>query len=197
MKKNQLLFALAILSAGILAAAGEVQAQKVTIPKNMKAAIPRNKIPVENKIPFDFKKIINTDLFAEVINFSIIKVDPVNPATGALVKIEGVVRNAGTSNYTSNTNQQIALLYEQILGGETKLVARQPFKDLSVNTSVKVSYTRRWNKSDEFPPTYTLVISFDPDIYIDGNNNNDDSNTANNKLSKSGEAINALPFINR
>lgn len=194
MKKNQLVFTLAIWGAGILATTTEVQAQKVTIPKNMKAAIPRNKIPVENRIPFDFKKIINTDLFAEAINFSILKVDPVNPTSNALVKIEGVVRNAGTSDYTSNTNQQIALLYEQILGGKTTLVARQPFKDLPVNATVKFSYTRRWNQSDEFPPTYTLVISFDPDIYIDGNNNNDDPNTANNKISKSGEAINALPF---
>jgi hypothetical protein len=195
MKKNQLVFALAIFGAGILAANSEVQAQKVTIPKNMKAAIPRNKIPVENRIPFDFKKIINTDLFAEEINFSVVRVDA-GGSTGT-VKIEGVVRNAGTSDYTSNANQQIALLYEQILGGKTTLVARQPFQDLAVNATVKVAYTRRWNRSDEFPPTYTLVISFDPDIYIDGNNNNDDSNTANNKLSKSGEAINALPFIRR
>ncbi len=195
MKKNQLVFALAILSAGILATTSEVQAQKVTIPKGMKAAIPRNKIPAENRIPFDFKKIINTDLFAEAINFSVIRVDA-GGSTGT-VKIEGVVRNAGTSDYNSNANQQIALLYEQILGGKTTLVARQPFKDLAVNATVIFSYTRRWNRSDEFPPTYTLIISFDPDIYIDGNNNNDDSNTANNKLSKSGEAINALPFINR
>jgi hypothetical protein len=195
MKKNHSLFALAILSAGILATTSEVQAQKVTIPKNMKAAIPRNKIPVENRIPFDFKKIINTDLFAEEINFSVVRVDA-GGSTGT-VKIEGVVRNAGTSDYTSHANQQIALLYEQILGGKTTLVARQPFQDLAVNATVKVAYTRRWNRSDEFPPTYTLVISFDPDIYIDGNNNNDDSNTTNNKLSKSGEAINALPFIRR
>ena len=58
MKKNQLVFTLAIWGAGILATTTEVQAQKVTIPKNMKAAIPRNKIPVENRIPFDFKKIM-------------------------------------------------------------------------------------------------------------------------------------------
>lgn len=194
MKKNQLVFTLAILSAGILVAGNQVQAQKVTIPKNMKAAIPRNKIPVESKIPFDFKKIKNIDLIAEAINFSVVRADGEFSGT---VKIEGVVRNAGTSDYTSNANQQIALLYEQILGGKTTLVARQPFKDLAVNATVKVSFTRQWDKSQEFPPTYTLIISFDPDIYIDGNNNNDDSNTANNKISKSGEAINALPFINR
>jgi hypothetical protein len=194
MKKNQLVFALVILSIGILTTTGRIQAQKVTIPKNMKATIPRNKFPVENKIPFDFTKIKNTDLVAEVINFSVVRADGEYSGT---VKIEGVVRNAGTSGYTSNTNQQLALLYEQNPGGIPKLVATQPFKDLSVNATVKVPYTRKWNKSDEFPPTYTLIISFDPDIYIDGNNYNDDSNTANNKISKSGDAINVLPFIRR
>ena len=194
MKKNQLVFALAIFAAGIFAGS-RVLAQKITIPKNAKTPIPRNKIPVENKIPFDFKKINNADLIAEAINFSVVRADA--GGFSGTVKIEGVVRNTGTSDYTSNANQQIALLYEQILGGKTKLVGRLPFKDLPVNATVKVSYTRRWNVSDEFPPTYTLVISFDPDIYIDGNNNNDDTNTANNKISKPGDAINALPFIRR
>jgi hypothetical protein len=194
MKKNQLVFALAIVSIGILVAGNRLQAQKVTIPKNMKASIPRNKIPVENKIPFDFTKIKNTDLVAEAINFSVVRADGEYSGT---VKIEGVVRNAGTSGYTSNLNQQVALLYEQNPGGTPKLVFTQPFKNLAVNATIKVPYTRKWNKSDEFPPTYTLIISFDPDIYIDGNDNNNDSNTANNKLAKSGEAINALPFINR
>jgi hypothetical protein len=194
MKKNQLSFALAIFVAGILATANQLQAQKITIPKNMKATIPRNKFPDENKIPFDFTKIKNIDLVAEAINFSVVRADGEFSGT---VKIEGLIRNAGTSDYTSNTNQQLALLYEQNPGGIPKLVATGTFKDLAVNATVKVSYTRKWNKSDEFPPTYILIISFDPDIYIDGNNNNDDSNTANNKISKSGEAINALPFIRR
>jgi hypothetical protein len=194
MKKNQLVFALAIFGTGILANTSYVQAQKITIPKNMKTIVPRNKIPVESKIPFDFKKIKNIDLIAEAINCSVVRADGEFSGT---VKIEGVVRNAGTSNYTSNTNQQLALLYEQNPGGVPKLIATQPFKDLLANATIKVAYTRKWNKSDEFPPTYILIISFDPDIYIDGNNNNDDSNTANNKLSKSGEVINALPFIRR
>jgi hypothetical protein len=194
MKKNQLVFAFAILGIGVLAVSSKVQAQKITIPKNMKAAIPRNKFPVENKIPFDFTKIKNIDLVAEAINFSVVRADGELSGT---VKIEGVVRNAGTSGYTSHANQQIALLYEQYPGGKSKLVAQQPFQDLAVNAAVKVPYTRKWNKSDEFPPTYTLIISFDPDIYIDGNNNNDDSNTANNKISKPGDVINVLPFIRR
>ena len=195
MKKNQLVFTLAILSAGILFTNIQVQAQKITIPKNAKYPIPRNRIPVDNKIPFDFKKIVNADLFAEAINFSVVRVDA--GGSSGTVKIEGVVRNAGTSAYTSNANQQIALLYEQDPGGKPRLVGRQPFQNLPVNATVKVSHTRAWNRSNEFPPTYTLIISFDPDIYIDGNNNNDDPNTANNKISKSGEAINAIPFINR
>jgi hypothetical protein len=194
MKKNQLVLALVILSIGIITTTSQLQAQKITIPKNMKTTVPRNKFPVENKIPFDFTKIKNIDLVAEVINFSVVRADGEFSGT---VKIEGVVRNAGTSDYTSNLNQQLALLYEQNPGGIPKLVATQPFRDLPVNTTIKVAYTRKWDRSQEFPPTYTLIISFDPDIYIDGNNNNDDSNTANNKISKSGEAINALPFIRK
>jgi hypothetical protein len=194
MKKNQLVFALAIFGAGVLATTSQVQAQKITIPKKLMGTIKQDRFPVENKIPFDFTKIKNTDLVAEAINFSVIRADG---EFNALVKIEGVVRNAGTSGYISNPNQQMALLYEQNPGGTPKLVATKTFSTLAANAVLKFSYPRSWDKSAEFPPTYTLIISFDPDIYIDGNNNNDDSNTANNKLSKSGEAINALPFIRR
>jgi hypothetical protein len=193
MKKNQLAFSLVILAAGLLAVASRAQAQ-IIIPKKLQNTIQRNRFPVQNKIPAEFLKIKTIDLVAESINFSTVKV--INEFN-ATVKIEGVVRNAGTLNYNSGANQQLALLYEQNPGGVIKLVRTIPFQNLAVNAVVKVAYTRSWDKSAEFPPTYTLIISFDPDIYIDGNNNNNDSNTANNKIVKSGDAINALPFIKK
>lgn len=190
MKKNQLVFAQVILAAGLFAIASQVQAQ-VTIPKKLQRSIQPDRFPVENKIPVELLKIKNIDLAAQAINFSVVSA---KNEFNASVKIEGVVSNVGTLNYISNANQQMALLYEQTPGGTPKLVASKVFRNLAVNATVKFSYTRNWNKADEFPPTYILIIGFDPDIYMDANKNNDDSNAANNKLSKSGTEINLLTF---
>lgn len=57
-------------------------------------------------------------------------------------------------------------------------------------------FEREWNASSpaegEFPPTYKLAISYDPDIYIDGTKSNDDVNGRNNRKSRAGTGINAL-----
>lgn len=190
MKKNQSVFAKIILAAGLFAIAGQVEAQ-VTIPKKLQRTIQTNRFPVENKIPVALLKIKNIDLAADAINFSVVSAK--SEFVGS-VKIEGVVKNVGTLNYISNANQQMALLYEQTPGGTPKLVATKVFQNLAVNATVKFSFIRTWNKADEFPPTYILIIAFDPDIYIDANKNNDDSNVANNRLSKSGTEINLLRF---
>jgi len=89
------------------------------------------------------------------------------------------------------------LLYEDN-GGRPRLVATRVFQNLTPGQEVKVSYTRAWGKSSpaegEFPPKYILIISFDPDIYIDGNDNNDDANTGNNRMEKSSREINGMTF---
>ena len=107
------------------------------------------------------------------------------------VKIVGVVKNVGQAAYESGPNQQDMYIYEN-----NRLVARQPFHNLAPGQEVTVQHERAWNSSSpaegEFPPAYKLAVSYDPDIYIDGNPKNNDCRSANNQKERSGADINAL-----
>ena len=84
---------------------------------------------------------------------------------------------------------------EALKNGEFDYILKQ-FEDLAAGGEITVSFERAWDASSpaegEFPPTYTLRISFDPDIFIDGNEQNDDCRTSNNRLERSGSGINDL-----
>lgn len=103
------------------------------------------------------------------------------------VQITGVVKNRGTLAFESRPNQQAVHLYEG-----NRLVARQAFQNLAPGQEVRVSFTRNWSTSTEFPPVYKVMVIYDPDIRLDGNEKNDDSNLRNNQTSRPGEQINAL-----
>lgn len=112
------------------------------------------------------------------------------------VNIVGKVKNVGGVAYESRPNQQTALLYEIVPGKQPRLVARQAFQNLAPGAEITVRFGRAWNASSpaegEFPPSYRLVISFDPDIRTDGNPKNDDCNPANDVRERSGADINAM-----
>lgn len=135
------------------------------------------------------------DLAAEDISFSITKT---GNFTG-VATITGTIRNT-SDDYVSADGQQSLYLYERSLGTPTDqpgtLVAQRAFTNLAKDATLTVSYSRDWNASSpaegEFPPEYILVISYDPDIYLDGNKHNDDNNTANDELLASGSGINDL-----
>lgn len=115
------------------------------------------------------------------------RVSTMTPTSG-MVRITGVVTNWGQSPFVSGQGQQSVLLYE---GGD--LVAQQPFTNLAVDASVEVVYEREWSTQDEFrPPLYTMMLSYDPDIFIDGNASNDDCNLDNNDRSRSTSGLDAL-----
>jgi len=184
-KTSSLLMALMII-------AGSAMAQ-VTIPPSMQKSIVSNKLPSHIQLTeAQMKKIMikKIDLSASKIGFTIIKCQD---RFNAYVVVEGVVKNTGGLAYSTGANQQTALLYEDN-GGTLKLVASKPFQNLAPGAEIKISYTRPWNRSSpaegEFPPKYVLVIGFDPDIYIDGNDNNDDSNYSNNRLTQSAAEVN-------
>lgn len=167
---------------------------QISIPPSMRKSIVNNRLPAHIQLSeAQMKKIMikKIDLTASSINFTVTNC---KDRFNGTVKIEGVVKNTGGLAWTSGTNQQSALLYEDN-GGRLQLVASQSFQNLAPGAMVKVSYTRSWNRSSpaegEFPPKYVLVIGFDPDIYIDGNDNNDDSNYSNNRLTKSAAEINS------
>ena len=134
------------------------------------------------------------DLEAHKIDFEIIPGS--RDGFQGRVKVTGTVKNVGQTTFDSVPGQQEAYLYEIPPGGLPLLVARQVFEDLDPNNVAKVIYERDWDSSSpaegEFPPSYRLELLYDPDIYIDGNPNNDDCNSRNNRMERLGEDINFL-----
>lgn len=113
------------------------------------------------------------------------------------VRITGTVRNVGAVAYDSGPNQQSVQLWEDVQGvSEKQPVASRAFEDLAPDQEVTVSYVRSWNASSpaegEFPPSYLLLISYDPDIAMDGNEGNDDCRSTNNRKERSGMEINSM-----
>ena len=107
--------------------------------------------------------------------------------TMGTVRIDGVVQNKGGSTFDSSPDQQSVQLYDG-----TTLLAQEDFEDLAVGATVTVSYTVEWNTNSEFPPTYTVLIALDPDIFMDGNPNNDDCPTSDNARQLTPSEINDL-----
>ena len=197
MKKYSTVVKTFLLAGVLTGAVTGIFAQTIEVPAKLQKNIVSNQVPTELRIPENLRAKImikRIDLSASTINFSVVTC---KDKFHAVVQIEGVVKNTGGLNYSTGANQQVALLYENS-GSRPRLVATKVFQNLSPGQEVRVSYTRPWYKASpaegEFPPTYILVISYDPDIYIDGNDNNDDSNSANNRMEKSGRDINTMPF---
>jgi len=112
------------------------------------------------------------------------------------VEIKAVVKNLGRAPYESGPNQQSVQLYEKPQGGNAKLVSSRQFARLAPGAVVSTSYTRNWYSASpaegEFPPSYIGIVSYDPDIGMDGNPGNDDCRSDNNRLERSGSGINDL-----
>ncbi len=124
------------------------------------------------------------NLSADRIDFKLVTL---HTATTGTVQIDGVVENKGGSTFDSSAGQQLVQLWEGLT-----LVAEQDFEDLAVGATVIASFTREWDTSNEFPPTYRVVILLDPDIFIDANPSNDECPTVDNTLERSGSEINLL-----
>ncbi len=108
-------------------------------------------------------------------------------STAGTVRIEGVVENKGDTTFDSSAGQQSVQLYQG-----TTLLAQQEFEDLAAGATVTVAHELSWSTSTEFPPTFRVIIAYDPDIFIDGNDNNDDCANSDNALERSGSEINDL-----
>ncbi len=107
--------------------------------------------------------------------------------TQGIVEIEGVVENKGTGTFDSTPGQQSVQLYQ-----DSMLLAEEEFEDLAPGARVEVSHEMMWTTGSEFPPTFRVVIAYDPDIYMDGNPLNDDCANVDNALQRSGAEIDAL-----
>ena len=128
----------------------------------------------------------NIDLTAESLEFSLEKTDELE----GNVTISGTIKNIG-EDYRSNEGQQTIQLVEKPAAGQAEVLATKKFKDLDAGATLEITHViQGWRASQEFPPSFILRISFDPDLFIDGNTHNDDSNEHNNSLEKPGQEIN-------
>jgi hypothetical protein len=108
--------------------------------------------------------------------------------TSGIVRITGTVRNRGASDFDSGEGQQSLLLFE-----DTTLVSSVDFEDVPRDGIVQVTFDRVWSTQDEFrPASYTVDITYDPDIFIDGNENNDDCRTSNDDFSRDTTGLDEL-----
>jgi hypothetical protein len=138
-------------------------------------------------------KVQSIDLKAESITFTLVRrID----ANRAIIKVEGVIKNVGTQKYVSLERQQGCTLSE--VESSTTTIARgapispkkdQLFSTLDPGATLKISYEMEWYKGNEFPPMFMLEVTFDPDIRMDGNLQNDDAVFQNNRLVIDGKAI--------
>jgi len=138
--------------------------------------------------------ISSIDLEATSITFSITKdTDFTGTAT-----IKGVITNIGDADFNSSIRQQTINLYQRNLGAPAPgdLVEVVRFANISAGDSLAISYTRPWNSASpaegEFPPEYRIVLDYDSDIFIDGNDHNNDRDLTNNELTVSRSRINDL-----
>lgn len=135
--------------------------------------------------------VLCADPAAQQIDFQILRRTAPDPQFHAQVKISGLIKNIGTTAYRSTPSQQVAYLYEG-----SRVVAQQSFTVLKPGQETRVDFERHWYSASpaegEFPPTYRLLISYDPDILLDDNPKNDDCHLTNNSVSRSGNAINQM-----
>ncbi|WP_299224012.1 hypothetical protein [uncultured Aquimarina sp.] len=134
------------------------------------------------------------DLEATSIIFSIVKDEDF---TGTAT-ITGTITNIGDADFSSSSGQQVIYLYERNLGTTApgNLVGTVNFTNIPAGETLTVTYSRPWNSSSpaegEFPPDYSIALDYDSDIFIDGNDNNNDEDLTNNELTVSGSGINDL-----
>lgn len=195
MKNIALIFALILT--GIVTSFAQVGSYSSTKFNTTKVKpTPKYTIPTAQNIK-NFRKAIArpncADPMAADIKFQIVRRD--NQFRGR-VRISGTVTNNGLKNFQSGRNQQSIILYEIVPGARPREVARRNFINLAAGQSINVSFVRNWNISSpaegEFPPSYRVCLTYDPDIYIDGNDNNNDCNQRNNCKTENGSQISRL-----
>lgn len=145
---------------------------------------------INPKIIKDIKAAGCPDLAVVDIKFSIVQ--RYSTFRGK-VRISGVVKNIGKADYISRPGSQMIVLDAGDAAHPLKTV---PFTNLKMGQSITISYETDWDSASpnegEFPPTFRVYLSFDPDISMDSLKTNDDCNPSNNHMSKSGVDINKM-----
>ncbi|HKK77639.1 MAG TPA: hypothetical protein VJ953_21345 [Saprospiraceae bacterium] len=109
------------------------------------------------------------------------------------IKISGIIKNVGKKHFVSGTNQATAYLYEVYPGGRKRLLRSMSLRNIPSNrTQTMPAVYKNWYTGNEFPPSYRLVIGYDPDIRLDGNPRNDDCVHRNNQKEVDGTQIHRI-----
>lgn len=172
----------------LLFSALSVQAESLRFPPiNPRVPPVDPRIPRPGRLPIpDLRCAIDPAVTA--IDFSILRK---TSTYRGYVRITGTVKNLGRNSFISRPGQQAIYLYE-----DSRIVARKEFVVMNSGAIETVSFERNWDASSpaegEFPPKYKVMISYDPDIFIDGNDKNDDCTQKNNLLERSGRELNKL-----
>lgn len=153
------------------------------------AQVPRGKQPIPRpKIPT--RIVLCRDPAAQSLTVQILSRGP--HTTEARIRITGVVKNVGNRIFESDPRQALVDISETHPGARATIKAQQNIARLAPNETITLNFELAWLASSEFPPTYALMITYDPDIYIDGKPNNDDCNQRNNRKDLSGDEINRV-----
>lgn len=130
------------------------------------------------------------DLEATTIDYELL--NTTTPTTGE-VRLTARVTNIGNTDFNSGSGQQSIQLLRRPLGSTTEtLLEENNFTEINHGDQITIVVVINWDIAIEFQPEFILNISYDPDIAIDGNENNDDSNSSNNRFVLSGSDINSL-----
>jgi hypothetical protein len=113
-----------------------------------------------------------------IVDFSVIPVS--HNADGTYnFGIALIVKNVGTAKYVSRAGQQLVSLSQ-----EGRNLINQDFGNLDPGATSTTFYKRiiHWNATPgEFGVNLEALISYDPDIFIDGNLQNDECSNRNNR----------------
>ncbi len=126
------------------------------------------------------------DLRAKEIEYSL--VNRTGPSSGTIL-IKGIVDNVGQDDFESVAGSQSIELW-----ADGSPVATTAFTDVVVDAIVTVEYELSWDTQSELVAvqTYKLIVSYDPDIYDDGIETNDDCRSSNNMLIRGTSGIATL-----
>ncbi|WP_071673412.1 hypothetical protein [Nioella nitratireducens] len=107
---------------------------------------------------------------------------------GGMVRIEAEIANVGGAPYRSHGGQQFVAM--RTASGAP--IGQRDFVNLDPGESFVFATERRWNPASEFLEGFGVAITYDPDIRLDANPQNDDCRMADNTASLSPAEINAL-----
>jgi hypothetical protein len=108
------------------------------------------------------------------------------------VRLQGALRNEGDPFQSRAGQQSLQIIEVPPGGGGGRVLQNVPFGSLQSGQTVAISTNLQWSLTNEFPPSYRLVIAYDPDVANDGNPANDDCNARNNVQSISSAQISSL-----